>query len=66
MHLLFDTALMAPVRAWAKRVEQHLEGYSQTPIHAWLAVVRNYERLLSGQFEEARTWARRARKVSNF
>jgi len=60
MHLLFDTALMAPVRGWAKRVEQHLEGLEETPVHAWLAVVRNYERLLSGDFPEARRWARRA------
>ncbi len=60
MHLLFDTALMAPVRGWANRVEQLLEGLDDTPVHAWLAVVRNYERLLSGDFEEARHWARRA------
>jgi tetratricopeptide (TPR) repeat protein len=60
MHLLFDTGLMAPVRAWAKRVEQLLKGLDETPIHAWLAVVRNYERLLSGDFQEARRWARRA------
>ncbi|MEX2159918.1 MAG: transcriptional regulator [Dehalococcoidia bacterium] len=60
MHLLFDTALMAPVRGWTKRVEQLLEGLDETPVHAWLAVVRNYERLLSGDFEEARKWARRA------
>jgi tetratricopeptide (TPR) repeat protein len=60
MHLLFDTALMAPVRSWARRVEQLLEGLDETPIHAWLAVVRNYERLLSGDFQEARRWARKA------
>jgi tetratricopeptide (TPR) repeat protein len=60
MHLLFDTALMAPVRSWAQRVEQLLEGVNETPIHAWLAVVRNYERLFSGDFQEARLWARRA------
>ncbi|MEO6043867.1 MAG: transcriptional regulator [Tepidiformaceae bacterium] len=60
MHLLFDTALMAPVRAWARRVEQLLDGLDETPVHAWLAVVRNYERLLSGDFQEARRWARRA------
>ena len=60
MHLLFDTALMAPVRAWARRVEQLLDGLAETPVHAWLAVVRNYERLLSGDFQEARRWARRA------
>lgn len=60
MHMLFDTALMAPVRAWAARVEQLLDGLDDTPVHAWLAVVRNYERLLSGDFPEARKWARRA------
>ncbi len=60
MHLLLDTALMAPVRGWAARVEKLLEGFDETPVHAWLAVVRNYERLLSGDFEEARRWARRA------
>jgi tetratricopeptide (TPR) repeat protein len=60
MHLLFDTALMAPVRGWARRVEQLLEGQDETPIHAWLAVVRNYERLLSGDFQGARQWARQA------
>src|SRR5687768_595695 len=60
LHLLFDTALMAPVRGWARRVEQLLEGQDETPVHAWLAVVRNYERLLSGDFEQARVWARRA------
>jgi tetratricopeptide (TPR) repeat protein len=60
MHLLFDTALMAPVRGWARRVEELLEGHDETPAHAWLAVVRNYERLLSGDFQEARRWARRA------
>jgi tetratricopeptide (TPR) repeat protein len=60
MHLLLDTALMAPVRGWGRRVEQLLEGSDETPVHAWLAVVRNYERLLSGDFEGARLWARRA------
>jgi tetratricopeptide (TPR) repeat protein len=60
MHLLLDTALMAPVRGWARRVEKLLEGVDETPVHAWLAVVRNYERLLSGDFEGARQWARRA------
>jgi tetratricopeptide (TPR) repeat protein len=60
MHLLFDTALMAPVRGWLSRAERLLEGQAQTPVHAWLAVVRNYERLLSGDFDSARQWARRA------
>ncbi|HEX7797924.1 MAG TPA: hypothetical protein VF456_26360 [Vicinamibacterales bacterium] len=60
MHLLFDTALLAPVRGWLTRAERLLAGYPLTPVHAWLAVVRNYERLLSGDFDTARHWARQA------
>jgi tetratricopeptide (TPR) repeat protein len=59
-HLLADTALLAPVRGWVKRAERLLEGRGDTPVHAWLAVVRAYERLLSGDFEAARQWAHRA------
>lgn len=62
MHLLFDTALMAPVRGWLQRAERLLGPFddARTPVHAWLAVVRNYERMLSGDAEGARAWARRA------
>jgi tetratricopeptide (TPR) repeat protein len=60
LHLLFDTALLAPIRGWATRAERLLEGQDNTPVHAWLAVVRSYERLLSGDFGRARQWARRA------
>ncbi len=63
LHLLFDTALLAPIRGWAARAERLLDGQSDTPVHAWLAVVRSYERLLSGDFEHARQWARRAIEV---
>ncbi|MBI2911041.1 MAG: transcriptional regulator [Chloroflexi bacterium] len=63
MHLLFDTALMAPVRGWIRRAEQLLTGHDDTPVHAWLAVVRSYERLLSGDFRNARQWAERAVEV---
>lgn len=63
MHLLFDAALMAPVRAWIKRAERFLEGQDETPVHAWLAVVHNYERLLSGDFKSARLWARQAIEI---
>jgi tetratricopeptide (TPR) repeat protein len=63
MHLLFDTALMAPVRGWLNRAERLLEGHSETPVHAWLAVVRNYERLLSGDFQAARENSRQAIEV---
>src|SRR5687768_14931651 len=35
MHLLLDTALMAPVRGWLARAEHLLEGHQETPAHAW-------------------------------
>jgi len=60
MHLLFDTALLAPVRGWLTRAERLLGGHPLTPVHAWLAVVRNYERLLSGDIDTARHWAQKA------
>ena len=60
MHLIFDTALLAPVRGWLARADRLLDGDRETPVHAWLAVVRSYERLLSGDFDAAREWARRA------
>jgi hypothetical protein len=57
MHLLFDTALMAPVRGWLARAERLLEGRGETPAHAWFAVVRTYERMLTGDVPGARQWA---------
>src|SRR3954447_21382420 len=60
MHLLLDTALMAPVRGWLARAERLLEGQEQTPAHAWLAAVHAYERMLTGDFKGARQWSERA------
>jgi tetratricopeptide (TPR) repeat protein len=62
MHLLFDTALMAPVRGWIRRAERLLEGTRDppAPVLAWLDVVRSYERLLSGDLPKAGEWAARA------
>jgi tetratricopeptide (TPR) repeat protein len=60
MHLLFDTALMAPVRGWLARAERLLEGQDETAANAWLAAVRAYERMLTGDLPSARPWARRA------
>ena len=60
LHLLFDTALMAPVRGWLARAERLLDGNADSPAHAWLAVVRTYERMLTGDADGARAWARRA------
>jgi tetratricopeptide (TPR) repeat protein len=60
MHLLLDTALMAPVRGWLARAERLLEGQEETPAHAWLAAVRAYERMLTGDVPGARQWSERA------
>jgi tetratricopeptide (TPR) repeat protein len=65
MHLLFDTALLAPVRGWLARADGLLEGRSGTPAHAWLGVVRAYERMLSGDPAGARLWARQAIDVGS-
>src|SRR5215216_2175241 len=65
MHLLLDTALMAPVRGWLARAERLLEGQPETAAHAWLAVVRTYERMLTGDVEGARQWSERAIQVGS-
>jgi hypothetical protein len=65
MHLLFDTALMAPVRGWLARAERLLEGRDETPAHAWYAAIRTYERMLSGDLDGARASARRAIEVGS-
>ncbi len=63
MHLLLDTALMAPVRGWLARADRLLKGSTDTPVHAWLAVVRNYERMFAGDTVRAREWAQQAIEV---
>ncbi|MFI6144258.1 transcriptional regulator [Streptomyces sp. NPDC051109] len=60
MHLLFDTALMAPVRGWLRRAERLLDRTPVTGAHAWFAAVRAFERCLSGDLDAARDWAERA------
>lgn len=63
MHLLFDTALLAPVRGWLARADELLAGHDPTPAHAWLAVVRSYERLLAGDQPGARRSAVQAIEI---
>ncbi len=63
MHLLFDTALMAPVRGWLSRAERLVHDREPTPVHAWLAVVQSYERLLSGDVGTAAQWAHQAVEI---
>ena len=65
MHLLLDTALMAPVRGWLGRAERLLQGQEDTAAHAWLAAVRAYERMLTGDIQGARQWAERAIAVGS-
>ena len=65
MHLLLDTALMAPVRGWLGRAERLLEGQGETSAHAWVAAVRAYERMLTGDLRGAREWAGRAVEVGS-
>jgi tetratricopeptide (TPR) repeat protein len=65
MHLLLDTALMAPVRGWLARAERLLDGRDETSPHAWFAVVSAYERMLIGDLAGARRWARRAIEVGS-
>jgi hypothetical protein len=55
----------APVRGWLARAERHLEGRGETPASAWLAAVRAYERMLTGDLPNARQWARRAIELAD-
>jgi tetratricopeptide (TPR) repeat protein len=65
MHLLFDTALMAPVRGWLARAERLLEGWDEASAHAWFAAVRANERMLTGDLSGARQWARVAVEIGS-
>jgi len=65
MHLLLDAALMAPVRGWLGRAERLLQGQEETPAHGWLAAVRAYERMLTGDLQGARQWSERAIAVGS-
>ena len=65
LHLLMDTALMAPIRGWVRRAERLLEGYDESPAHAWLAVIKSYDRLMMGDLRAARGWANRAIAVGS-
>ena len=56
---------MAPVRGWLARAERLLQGQEETPAHAWLAVVRAYERMLTGDVQGARQWSERAIDVGS-
>src|SRR5579864_8543154 len=54
MFLLIDTGLMAPVRGWIARAELALGDLPAGAVRATMAMVRTYERLLSGDREGCR------------
>jgi tetratricopeptide (TPR) repeat protein len=60
MHLLIDTGLMAPVRAWISRADRLLDQQDETPVHAWAVLAHAEERFLSGDFEATRRYAEEA------
>jgi len=60
-----DTALMAPIRGWVKRAERLLEGHDTSPAHAWLALIKSYDRLMRGDLQGARVSADRAIAVGS-
>ena len=57
LFLMIDTGLMAPVRGWVRRAERLLVNHPDTPSHAMVAVVRTYERFMSGDMDGARRWS---------
>lgn len=60
MYLMMDTGLMATVRAWLSRAERLVEEAPDSPVWAWLAAVRTYERLMCGDMPGTAQWAQRA------
>ncbi len=60
MYLMMDTGLMATVRAWLSRAERLVKDAPDSPVWAWLAAVRTYERLMCGDMPGTGQWAQRA------
>ncbi|MEX0834851.1 MAG: hypothetical protein WD010_02080 [Nitriliruptor sp.] len=63
MYLMMDTGLMAPVRGWLTRAERLLEGQEEHRVHALVAMVRTYERIMCGDLVAARHWSSRTVEV---
>ncbi len=60
LHLMIDTGLMAPVRAWLRTADRLVVQRPDSPVHAMVAMVRTYERFMCGDMVRARTEAGRA------
>ena len=63
MYLLIDTGLMAPVRGWVRRADRLLEDTVEAPAHALVAMVRTYERFMSGDARAANEQAELAMEL---
>ena len=57
LHLLVDSGLMAPVRAWLGRAERLVSSSPDDPVCAVVAMVRTYERFFCGDAAGARVQA---------
>lgn len=60
MYLMMDTGLMAPVRGWLRRARRLVDGHTEGPAHALIAMVATYERLLCGDADAVADEAARA------
>ena len=64
LYLLIDTGLMTPVRAWVRRAEAALSRTDgEQPAAALVAMIKAYERFMSGDPEAARDHAREAVEI---
>jgi tetratricopeptide (TPR) repeat protein len=60
MYLMMDTGMMAPVRGWLRRADRLIDAHPAAPAHAVVAMVRGYERFMSGDLAACETHAARA------
>lgn len=60
LNLLCETGLLAPVRGWVARARRLVGDAPPGPVHALLAIIRTYERFLSGDPDSALEPAREA------
>ncbi len=60
LNLLVESGMLAPVRGWVRRAERLVDGVPVGRVHALLAIVRTYERFLSGDPDAAREHAQQA------
>ena len=51
LNLLVESGMLAPVRGWVRRAERLVEDEPVGRVQALLAIVRTYERFLSGDPE---------------